>query len=120
MRGSLPGGVQRFEKSNQRGCLRRTQVITVGRHVPAALNHLTDELIFGEPDGNAVESRASLPATFPNGMAVAALLGLKNERTLSLKRGCPMQNFFRHGIAAPRVHVRTPGRESPQLSEGST
>ena len=76
-------------------------------------------MIFSEPDGNAVEGRASLPATFPNGMAVAALFGLKNERTLSLKRGCPMQNFFRYGIAALRVHVRTPGREAREMREGS-
>jgi hypothetical protein len=52
-------------------------------------------------------------------MTVAALLGLKNKRTLSLKRGCTMQNFFRYRIAAPRVHVRTPGSESREMRKGS-
>src|ERR1700756_5603328 len=52
-------------------------------------------------------------------MAVPALLDLKDERTLPLKSGCTMQNFLRHRVTAPRVHVRTPRSESGEMGECS-
>src|SRR5258708_9759443 len=52
-------------------------------------------------------------------MTVAALLDLEDERTLSLKRGAAMQKLLRHGVAAARIHVRTPRRISSEVGECS-
>src|ERR1700751_3687183 len=52
-------------------------------------------------------------------MAVATLLGLQNQRTLPLERGCAMQKSRWYGIATPRVHVRTPRRITSQMGECS-
>src|SRR5229473_6162570 len=104
--------MQCLEKCHKRGCLRRTQVLPVRRHVAASLDHLADELILREPHGDAIQRRASLPAQLPEGMAVAALLGLKNKRALPLQGRCAMKKSLRHRITAPSVHVRTPRCES--------
>src|SRR5262245_23917180 len=37
---SVPCGTQRLEKCDQRRRFRRTQVLSVGRHIAPALNHL--------------------------------------------------------------------------------
>src|SRR5580704_3569683 len=118
MRRSLPSRMQGFEECDERRCFRWTQVFPERWHVAASLDHLANELVLREPDGNAVQSRASLAATLPEGVAVATLLGLKDERALPLKRGA-MQEFLRHGITAPGVHVRTPGRVSREMRERS-
>src|ERR1700690_854096 len=52
-------------------------------------------------------------------MAVAALLGLEDKCALPLKRSRAVQELFRHGISAPRIHVRTPRRISSEVGEGS-
>jgi hypothetical protein len=44
-------------------------------------------------------------------MAVAALLHLKHERALALKRSRTMNVPLGYWITAPGVHVRTPGSE---------
>jgi hypothetical protein len=111
--------MQRLKKCHERRCLRRTQILPIRRHVAASLDHLADELVLREPHGNAVQSRTSLSAPLPKGMAVAALLALENERTLPLKRGCAMQKSLRHWITAPSVHVRTPGSESSEMRKCS-
>src|ERR1700740_209127 len=97
-----------LEKCYERGRLCRTQIFPVRRHIATALNHLADELVLREPHGNAVERRAPLSAELTERMAIAALLHLKHESPLPLKCGGAMQKSFRHGIAAPGVHVRTP------------
>src|SRR5580658_8160939 len=100
--------MQRFEKCHERRCLRRTQVLSVRRHVSASLDDLADELVLREPRGNAVQSRTSLASRVAEGMAVAALLALKNQRALPLKRRCAAEESVRHRIAAPGIHVRAP------------
>src|SRR5260370_16328282 len=77
---SLPCGMQGLKKRDERRGLCRTQVLPVRRHVAASLDHLADELVLREPHGDAIQRRASLPAQLPEGMAVAALLHLKNKR----------------------------------------
>src|SRR6267154_857347 len=52
-------------------------------------------------------------------MAVAALLGLENERTLPLQRGRAMQKFVRYRITAPSTHVRAPRRIASEMGECS-
>src|SRR6266852_8684551 len=117
--GSLAQGMQGLEKGDQCGGFRWTQVFSVGGHVAASLDHLADELVLREPHGNAVQSRTSFSATISKRMAVAALLRLKYERALPLKRGCAMQKFPRHGITSPPVHVRTPGSDAGKMRECS-
>ena len=60
-----PGGMQCFKKCDERGYLRRVQIVAVCGHVAAPLDHLADELVQREPYSNTVESRTSLPATVP-------------------------------------------------------
>ena len=119
MRGGLARRMQGLEKGYERGGFRWTQILSVRRHIAAALNHLPDELVLREPHGNAVQSRPSLPTAFSKGMAVAALLDLKDQSALPLKRSCAMKKSIRHGITAPCVHVRTPGRELGEMGKRS-
>src|SRR5438270_2120866 len=102
--------MQDFEKCDERGGLRRAQILAVRRHVATALDHLADELVLRQPHRNIVECRTALPAALSEGMAVAALFDLKDERALSLQRGRGVQESCRHGSAAPGIHLRTPGR----------
>src|SRR5216683_2876563 len=111
-RGSLPSRMQGLEKCDERCGLCRTQILPIRRHVAASLDHLANELVLCQPHGDAIQRRASLPAHLTQGMAVAALFDLKNERALSLQRGCAMKKSLRHRITAPCVHVRTPRCES--------
>ena len=87
--------MQSCKKCHQRGRFRRTQVLPVCRHVAATLNDLADELVFGEPHGNAVQSRAPLPARCTEGMAVPALLDLKHQSALPFKSGSSAQELVR-------------------------
>src|SRR5258708_1615568 len=111
-RRSLPSRMQGLEKCDERRGLCRTQVLPVRRHVAASLDHLADELVLCEPHGDAIQRRASLTAQLPEGMAVAALLDLKNKRALPLQSCCAMKKSLRHRITAPSAHVRTPRCES--------
>jgi hypothetical protein len=83
-RGSLSCGMQSLEKGDERRSLWRTQVLSVRRHVAASLDHLAYELVLRQPHGYGIQGRTSLAAEVPKGMAVAALFGLKDERSLAL------------------------------------
>src|SRR6266581_5280012 len=52
-------------------------------------------------------------------MTVAALLDLEDERALPLESSPAVQKLLRHGVAAPRIHVRTPRRISSEMGECS-
>src|SRR5216683_1332019 len=52
-------------------------------------------------------------------MAVAALLGLQDKCALPLKRSRAVEKLLRHGVAAPRIHVRTPRRIASEVGECS-
>lgn len=54
--------MQGLEKCDERGGLRRSQVLAIRRHVAPSLDYLTDQLVLSQPDGDAVQSWASLPA----------------------------------------------------------
>jgi hypothetical protein len=79
-----------LQEGDQSRCLRRTQVLAIRGHVAAALYDLANELIFSEPGRNGVQSWSPLASSVPERVAVPALLGLKNERTLTLKCSCVM------------------------------
>ena len=109
--------MQRFEKCHEGRGLCRTQVVSIGGHVAAALNHLPDELVLRQSNRDTVQSRASLSAGIAKGVAVAALLYLKHQRALTFQCGCAMYEPIRNGITAPRIHVRTPRCELRETGE---
>ncbi len=109
--------MQCLEKGDERCCLRWAQVLAVRGHIAASLDHLADKLILSKPDGDTIERRASLPAQLPKRMAVAALLYLKNERALTLKRGRVAQESSRNRVTAPGAHVRTPRSDFRKMRE---
>src|SRR4029453_12404963 len=115
----LPGWMQCLEECDQRGRFRRTQILAVCRHVAAALNDLSNELILRQPHGHAVERRPPFPTALPEGVTVAALLGLKDERALSLEGGRAHEQALRNRVAAPGVHMRTPRSDFRETRERS-
>lgn len=82
--------MQGLEKRDKRRGFGRTQILPVGRHVTAPLNHLANELVLRESHGNAVECGAPLSAEITERVAIAALLDLEHKGSLSLKRGGAM------------------------------
>src|ERR1700723_2919814 len=86
-RRTLCCGVQGLEESYDRGSLCRTQVVPISVHVPAALNHLPNELVLRQPHGNAVQGWSPLSTRAAERVAVAALFDLKYKRTLPLECG---------------------------------
>src|SRR5580704_12428944 len=91
MRRREPSRMQRLKERHQRGGLRRTQVLSISRHVAAALNHLPDQLILGELDGHSIQLRPALPSRTTQSVAIVALLSLKNQRTLPLQSRTPFE-----------------------------
>ena len=111
--------MQGFKKCYERSSLRGTQVVPISGHVAAALNHLPDELVLRQSHGNAIQGRASLSTGVAKRVAVAALLDLKHQRALPLQCSRAMNEAVRHRITAPRIHVRTPGRELGEAGESA-
>src|SRR5580698_9841143 len=111
--------MQGLKESYERGGLCRTQVIAISRHVAAALNYLPNELVLRQPHGNAIQGRSPLSTRVSERVAVATLFNLKYERTLAFKRGSAVNVAVGYRIAAPGVHVRTPGRELRHASEAA-
>src|SRR5215471_583403 len=118
-RGCLSRWMQRLEKCDECGRLRRTQVFSISRHVAASLNDLPDELVMREPHGDGVQGGSSVPTGPSKSMAVATLFHLKNERTLPLQRRRVKDHLLRHWITAPGAHARAPRRELSDARKGS-
>src|SRR5690349_6656186 len=118
-RGRLSLRMQGLEKRHERCRLRRHQVLAVRRHVAASLNHLADELILRQPHSHAIQSRTAFAAILAEGMAVAALLRLKDKRALPFERAALMQELRRHRCTAPGVHSRTPGGILGEMRESA-
>src|ERR1700686_4483847 len=110
--------MQRMKKCYERRGLRGTKIFAVGWHVPAALDHLAYQLILCKLHSDAVQRRAPLTSVAPKSVTVMTLLGLKNERALSLEGSPVLQEPGRDGITAPGVHVRTPWGISREMREG--
>src|SRR5215472_3600116 len=110
--------MQSLEKRNQSRGLGRVQTVSVSRHVAAALQHLANELVLGQPFGYRVERWPTLAALLPERVAVATLFALEDERALAFQRGGANQKFLGDGLTAPRVHFRTPGRMDGEIREG--
>src|ERR1700690_636572 len=116
---ALRGRMEGLKESDQRGRLRRTQVVSVGRHIASALDYLPDELVLREPHCDAIQGWPPLSARIAERVAVAALLHLKHQRTLPLECGCAMYVSVGHWLAAPGIHARAPGRELGHASKGT-
>src|ERR1700675_861262 len=84
LRWGLPGRVQCLKKRHERSGFRRTQVLPVGGHVAAALDHLAYKLILRELYAHSIQFRSALSTSAAQRVTVVALLRLKNERTLPL------------------------------------
>src|SRR5262245_15519838 len=82
-RGSLPGRMQRHEEIDERRRLGGAQVLAIGRHVAASLDHLADELVLGESHRHIVESGTTPSPRVTERMAVATLLRLEDEGALT-------------------------------------
>src|ERR1700722_2887514 len=109
-------GMQGFQKLNE-GCgLGGAQVLAICRHVAAALKNLPNQLVFREAGRDQIKSRATHSADARNRVAVTALLRLKDDSSLPLERACIVRiTDGDRGTAAPCVHLRTPGREGPEM-----
>src|ERR1700759_251273 len=80
--GRLTGGMQRAEKGYERGGFRRTEIFAVGRHIAAALNYLTNELVLGQAHSNAIEGGTALSTEPIQSVAIVTLLSLENGAAL--------------------------------------
>jgi hypothetical protein len=76
--------VQCLEERNECSRLRGVQVPPISRHIASALDYLADQLILREPYGDSIQLRPPLAADAAQGVAVVALLHLKNKRPLPL------------------------------------
>jgi hypothetical protein len=68
----------RPQERDERRHLRRAQVLAVCRHLAAALEHLSDQLIVCLAPCDVIERRATLATLATQRVAVAALLVLKD------------------------------------------
>lgn len=111
--------VQRFEECHQSRRLRRTQILTVCRHISSALDHLPNQLIFIEAESNFIECWPALTSFVIQRMTVVTLLCLKDECSVALQRRSALQEFWRNRLAAPRIHDRAPRRVLSQVCQSA-
>src|SRR2546427_10126971 len=100
--------MQRFKESNQRRRLRWTEILAVGGHVAAALQHLADKLIAGKSCRDGVQRRTTLAAFAAEGVTIAALFGLKYYSPLAFELGAAGEPFGWVRGVWPCVHCRRP------------
>ena len=100
--------MQRFEESNKRRGLRRIQILSIGRHISAALQNLAHELVARQSNGHSVESRPTLATDVAKRVAVVALFRLKDKRSLHLQRRASCNEFRGNRSGGRGIHHRTP------------
>jgi len=54
--------VQSLKERDERRGLSRTQIVSVGRHIATALDHLPDELVTRKSHGDTIQSRTPFTA----------------------------------------------------------
>src|SRR5215468_9881148 len=113
----LARGAQRLHEGDEGVHLGRRQILAVGGHVPATLEHLSHELVGGEPRRHAVEGGTALAAFSAQAVAVAALLVLDHERALELERRPPAKVLQGRRRSAPRLHLRRPRDEDAEAGQ---
>src|ERR1700759_2689773 len=100
--------MQRLKEGHQRRRLWGIKIVSVGGHVPAALEHLTNQLIASETNSDGIKSRGPLSAGPSERVAIVALLLLKHQSALNLKRRSSAQKCRRDGSRSRCIHDRTP------------
>ena len=98
--------MQRLEERDERRDLRGIEVLAVRRHVAPSLDHLPNQLIPREPDRHLVERRPTGAAFVSERMAVPALFGLEDRRSLPRQRGLSLDELIGHRSSAPGLHDR--------------
>src|SRR6185437_1116953 len=109
--------MQRVEECDEGGDFGWRESGAVGGHVAATLNHLADDLIFGETHRDAIESGAALATEPAERVAIVALLHFEDERTLAFERGGGVNETVGNFVSGPRSHVRAPGSVSAEVRE---
>src|SRR5437899_13101212 len=102
MRSWAQGPHERDECVDFRGA----QILAIGGHVAAALQHLTNELIAGLACRHTVQRRAAAAPLATQAVAGAALLVLQHERALELERRAALDVADRCRGGGPRLHLR--------------
>ena len=86
--------------------LRRGKILAVGGHVSPTLHDLAGELRTRESHADIAQVGPTLAAKAINGVAVAALLILKDDRPLELKWRTMENLRVRSGLSRPSIHHR--------------
>src|SRR5580704_17933865 len=111
--------MKRLKKGNECSGLGRTQILSIRWHIPAALDHLPDQLIFGKTQSNTVERGAALASSTIQRVTVVTLLRLKNQLPLTFQSGAPLEILSGNRLAAPCIHDGTPRRVLAQMRQGA-
>src|SRR5712691_8398095 len=96
--------MERLKKRHEGSRLRGIQILSVRRHIATTLEHLPDELISRQFNGNRIERRPAISPAVVERMAVAALFRLEDEGSLALRCGTSPQESGGNRGAAPRIH----------------
>src|SRR5438445_8055229 len=111
--------MERLEKRHEGSRLRGIQILSVSRHIATTLEHLPDELISRQFNGDRIERRPPISPALIERMAVAALFRLEDQGSLALQCGTSIQESGGNRSAAPRIHDRAPRRMAGQVGEGT-
>src|SRR5262249_60404401 len=105
---------QCFHERGQRGRFGGAQILSVRRHVAAALQDLTYELIARLARRDTVERGAALASLTVQTVAGAALFVLEHQRPLQLERRAALDVADRRGGGGPGPPLRRPRGRHPQ------
>src|SRR5215468_9701024 len=111
--------MQGLHERHQCGDLRRTEILAIGRHIAAALDHLPDQLVAGQARRHIVERRAALAAAAAQAVAVPALLVLEHQGPLDFERRAALEIVRGYWRAAPGLHRWGPGRVHPHRRQST-
>ena len=85
--------------------------------LPPTLQNLADQLVAREPCRHGIERRTAPAAFAAQGVAIAALFGLKYDRAGPFEGRAAFEQFRGNRRAAPRIHDGRPRSVSGELSE---
>lgn len=109
--------VQCFKEANQRLDLGRRQILSVRGHIAAARDDFEAHLVDRQARSHIVERRTAFASRSADGVAIAALLGLKDDASFTHERRGLVDAINGQRIAASRAHMRAPRGCGSQLRE---
>jgi len=107
--------MQRLEECDQRGSLGGAEILSIGRHVSATLNHLPNQLILSQVHGHRIKRRPAHSAIAFEGVAVVTLFGLEDQCAAPFERCSSFQELSGNWLAAPRIHDGAPGSVAGEM-----